>query len=305
MTWLLWRQHRVQLALAAVLLTLFAVPVALTGAHLASALQTCRSSGGCSGGDLFQGYNPIITLVNVTVLVPLVIGVFWGASAVGKELETGTAALVWTQSISRRHWLRAKVLTLLVSATATSAAVSGLVTWWSRTHNATVESRFGGLQFDVQGVAPIAYTVFAAALGLAAGVLWRRVLPAMATTVAGVVVARLGVELFVRPHYRTPITRTVGMGADTGAPPGSLAIRNDLTLNGHVLTGPVRVPDTCAVAARQQMSACMDGLGYRMRTTYQPAGRYWPFQFIEAGIFLGLAALLIAVAILAVRRHDA
>ena len=36
--------------------------------------------------------------------------------------------------------------------------------------------------------------------------------------------------------------------------------------------------------------------GYAGYATYQPAIRYWPFQFIEAGIFAVLTALLIALA---------
>jgi hypothetical protein len=39
--------------------------------------------------------------------------------------------------------------------------------------------------------------------------------------------------------------------------------------------------------------------------TYQPASRYWAFQGIETGIFLLLAAALIAVAFAVVSRRDA
>jgi len=45
--------------------------------------------------------------------------------------------------------------------------------------------------------------------------------------------------------------------------------------------------------------------GYHSFTTYQPGYRFWPFQFIETGIFVALAAVLIAVTFLVVRRHDA
>jgi hypothetical protein len=49
----------------------------------------------------------------------------------------------------------------------------------------------------------------------------------------------------------------------------------------------------------------MHGLGYQFRTSYQPANRYWPFQWIETGIFVALAAILVAVAVIALRRRDA
>jgi hypothetical protein len=37
----------------------------------------------------------------------------------------------------------------------------------------------------------------------------------------------------------------------------------------------------------------------------EPGYRFWPFQFIESGIFVVLAAVLIAVTFLVVRRRDA
>ena len=46
-----------------------------------------------------------------------------------------------------------------------------------------------------------------------------------------------------------------------------------------------------------------DTHGYAGYATYQPAIRYWPFQFIEAGIFAVLTALLIALAF--INRRDA
>jgi hypothetical protein len=63
-----------------------------------------------------------------------------------------------------------------------------------------------------------------------------------------------------------------------------------------------------ACQAASQISstlACMARLGYRSFTTYQPGYRFWPFQFIETGIFVALAAALIGVTFFVVRRRDA
>jgi hypothetical protein len=49
----------------------------------------------------------------------------------------------------------------------------------------------------------------------------------------------------------------------------------------------------------------MARLGYRSFATYQPGYRFWPFQFIETGIFVALAAILVGVTFLVVRRRDA
>jgi hypothetical protein len=42
--------------------------------------------------------------------------------------------------------------------------------------------------------------------------------------------------------------------------------------------------------------------GYVQWTSYQPASRYWPFQFIEGGWLLALSLLLIAATIWLIRR---
>jgi hypothetical protein len=64
------------------------------------------------------------------------------------------------------------------------------------------------------------------------------------------------------------------------------------------------VPPSCHGADRAVLS-CMQSAGYRQFVTYQPAGRYWAFQGIETGIFLALAAILIALAFAVLRRRDA
>jgi hypothetical protein len=184
--------------------------------------------------------------------------------------------------------------------------VSALVSWWSYTHNALVESRFGGLQFDIQGVTPVGYTLFASALGFTAGVLWRRTLPAMATTVAGFVGVRLVVELFARPHYRTPVRVLSPLSKDQRMQQGALNISSMLYAHGHAVTGPVAVSRTCAGASsRAEMNRCMASSGYQLRTVFQPANRYWTFQWIEFGIFVALAAVLLAVGVVVLRRRDA
>jgi len=40
----------------------------------------------------------------LVVAVPGLIGIFWGAPLVARELETGTYRLAWTQSVTRKRW---------------------------------------------------------------------------------------------------------------------------------------------------------------------------------------------------------
>ena len=59
----------------------------------------------------------------------MVVGVFWGAPMIARELEAGTSRLVWTQSVTRTRWLATKL-----GVAGVGAAVVGLVglvlTWW-------------------------------------------------------------------------------------------------------------------------------------------------------------------------------
>jgi len=49
----------------------------------------------------------------------------------------------------------------------------------------------------------------------------------------------------------------------------------------------------------------LTNLGYHRLVTYQPDARFWTFQAIEAGIFVVLGALLVALAYRTVVTRDA
>ncbi len=78
---------------------------------------------------------------------------------------------------------------------------------------------------------------------------------------------------------------------------------------GNVSLSTSAVPAACqrfiGNGPPQTMTSCLNGQGLRQYLTYQPAGHYWPFQLIETGIFLALAAALIAVTFAILRRRDA
>ncbi len=192
MTWLIWRQHRNQVALAGIALGALAIVLAITGVHMAStyhsALRSCGATGSCDsvGDGLFNGDGAVIDLVNFTVVVPLILGLFWGAPVVAREIEEGTHMLIWTQSVTRRHWLAGKTVALLCATASIGGVLAVAVTWWSRTLDLSQHNRFN--KFDVQGIVPVAYAIFGAALGLAAGAVIRRTLPALAATL-GIMVA--------------------------------------------------------------------------------------------------------------------
>ena len=86
-----------------------------------------------------------------------------------RERETGTVQFAWTQLVTRWRWLSAKTGWLLLAGAVSGGAVAGLVTWWYAPLNALHQNQFQPGYFDLQGIVPIGYAVFAVALGIAAG----------------------------------------------------------------------------------------------------------------------------------------
>ncbi|HET7015395.1 MAG TPA: hypothetical protein VFI65_15870 [Streptosporangiaceae bacterium] len=329
MTWVTWRMHRTPVLAAAAALAAFAVLLLVTGLQISSdyhgALRTCAATRTC--GDLASTLNlanPADILVSLSIAVPALLGMFWGAPMVAREFEAGTSQFAWMQSVTRIRWLAVKTGWLLVAAAIWGGAVAALVTWWSGPENAVSLDRFNPNVFDVQGIVPVGYALFAVALGLAVGTIVRRILPALAITLGVFVALRVVIANLVRPHFLHALTLAQRVGA-TAVPKGAYwqlttgilnasgatvpRIGNALIGLGNVSLSAAAVPAACrrfaGDAHPQGMAPCLNAQGYRQYLTYQPASHYWPFQFIETGIFAALAAALIAVTFAIVRRRDA
>jgi hypothetical protein len=308
MTWLLWRQNRRQAGITAAAMGALAITLWITGVRMADTYRAAKAActnGPCGVPGLFDRYGTLINFVSLTIAIPLLFGIFWGAPLIAREVETGTHTLAWTQSVSKRRWLNSKLWVLIASTLVWSTALTALVTWWSGTMNSLRGNRFDPGRFDMQGVVPVAYSLFAVCLGVAAGAVLRRTLPALGVTIFGYAAVRILVDGLLRVHYRAPVVLTSRLDQPDPARSGAWIISQGVTLNGQSLDG-VQASGQCAGAAtRPAMDQCLSDLGYRLVTRYQPAGRFWTFQFIESGLFIGLAVLLLVVCVVAVRRRDA
>lgn len=311
---LMWRLHRQQAIFAGGALVVSAVVLTVTGAKMLddynAALSACGKTHSCSDlpGALFQGDGLIIDVVRFgTLVVPLLMGLFWGAPLVAKELEDGTHVLAWTQNITRRRWMRANVSWVLAAAAVWGGALSALVSWWQGPEDALGGGRFGAA-FDISGISPIAYALFAVALGIAAGTLFRRVLPALAVTLTGFVGVRVAIGLWLRPRFLPPLQHVFRLvDNSSGAPPGSWVLsRAVVSPSGGILSSIGGIPTGCHAAYfNGTVMNCLAAHGYHRLVTYQPGSRYWTFQRIEAAIFVLLAAGLAAAAFQLVLKRDA
>ena len=338
MTWLTWRQLRTQTAVVYAAVAAVAVLALVTGPRLA---DLARSNPNVfdliSRGDRNLFYAGIALLA----VVPAVIGAFWGAPMVARELETGSYRLVWAQSITRTRWLATKLGLTSAAAVVAVGALSWVVTWWSAPLDGAVSSTHGGLParltpvaFAMRGLDPVAWTVFALVLGVAVGLVLRRSLPAIAVTLALVVVAQVAVPLWVRPHLATPVTKTVtfstgrdgqpgtldGIAADSSGRPVSITVttggHGDWVISNRTLGAngrPAQLPawlqgclpgppvpgaaQTATVVEAGTVDSCLHRLtaeGYRQRVVYQPASRFWALQWAETALLLVVSGLLTA-----------
>ncbi|GAA4586753.1 ABC transporter permease [Planotetraspora phitsanulokensis] len=321
MIWLTWRQHRRQalfaaLGLAALAALLIPTGISMRNAFTDSGLARClREVGkaefltGSTDCDSLAGvfttrYESATTLSMLLVFLPLLAGLFWGAPLVARELEHGTHRLVWTQGVSRMRWAGVK-LGLIIAATAVvSAGYALLVSWWLAPLNDAGRGRLSELSFDVQGIVPVAYALFAVALGVFAGTVWRRVLPAMAAALAGFLALRFVVLQQVRGHVLPALERTYPVIGGQRPNPSlgdwtfSVGIKNAA---GEVISSGQQTQCSPSVAGQPGgPCASIDPGAYNFQL-YQPAGNFWPLQFIEAGLFTALAALLLFLAIWRIR----
>jgi len=313
---LIWRLHRTQVYFAVGALSALSILLLVTGATMAHDyhvfLANCTATRSCSEGAarLFSGDGSIMDLVNFTLVIPLLFGLFWGAPLLAKEFEEGTHNLAWTQGVTRRRWMESHVIWAIVAAVVWGAAMAALVSWWRVPENA-IDSRFAA--FDVQGIVPVAYSVFAVALGIAVGSIFRRVLPAIATTLGVFVAIRVAIGVYLRPHYVTPVSTLLPLsGPQSNGPIGSWIISSGIEGphghfygNGFDLSDVPKACRTTFPGGGSVSNSCMAAHGFHQLITYQPDSRFWVFQGIEATGFIVMAIALIGFAFWRVLSRDA
>jgi hypothetical protein len=208
-------------------------------------------------------------------------------------------------------------------------AFSLLQAWWAAPIGKAVglgggasilsEGRFGWFVFPSHGITPLGYAAFAFTLGVTAGLLIRRPIPAMAATLAIFAAFQAVVPLWIRPNL-FPTSRTTATIAASGADV-SLRANPALRLTASIVPGqpgawiissegvnaagqPVStIPAACGPAMTatlqnpnlngpSELNTCLAHQGIRVAESYQPASHYWSLQFAETGFYLVLALVL-------------
>jgi len=338
MIWTTWRQHRAEASVGALILAALAAAMVAVGTTARNrarglGLPACtKTKGDCSNAldALHRDFHTIPPFTAALIAVPLLAGMFWAAPLVSREYEAGTHRLAWTQSVSPLRWITMKITLIFAVIAAAALALGLLATWTLDPLTPAFGGRYNSSWYDIQGIVPVACMLFALAVGVATSALIRRTIPAMAVTLVVYAAARIPIH-WIRAHFWATSTNTTStplsvlLQNPNGDPQnnfGSNLAAGDWILKTTIIDPsgrPLRagagnldlliqycpnLPPRGPISdeARHNCAPKLSGL-VRAVTEYQPASRFWIIQTVETAIFVGLAALLVVVAILAITRR--
>jgi hypothetical protein len=311
MAWVTWRQHRSTLAGVVAVLGAASVYLYVTGEQL-------RHQGFVSYG---AGPGLSLTAALFQVIPPL-IGAFVGAPVLARELETGTFRFTWTQGFGRARWTAATLAPLAIAVTVVAGAFGFLFSWCyaPQIDGQYVLSPLAATTFDLRGVTLAAWALVAFAIGVVAGILIRRVVPSMFATLVAWSGLAIVTGAFLRRHYEAPVVTSnpiLPSGAwvmsqqwtRDGKPVSLSAVDQVLRQIGATQTAPghlSQIPgSTSGIKGNTSPAQYLLHHGFTQLATYQPASRFWPFQWIEGGWLLALSLLLMGAAVWLVHRRAA
>jgi hypothetical protein len=321
MLWVTWRQHRVALLGVVFLLGAVAAMTWFSGIQMHKAFaeaMACRPVSSPACGEMFltaNRTNAVLAGGYALLAVPALIGAFTGATVLARELETGTYRFTWTQGFGRTRWALAKLVTLSAALAVAAAGMSLVFDWYYVPFFAPRDPAMAfsaaaplapGL-FPLRGVAFPAWTIAAFAIGAFAGVLLRRVVPAIAASLALNAGLTVLVGAVLRQHYIPAVlTSSLDVPASGWITSQWWTSGGQYAFDAHGHATIARFQQLCPTGDLSlDPVQCFVQHGYTQWTLYQPADRFWPFQLIEAGWLLVLSALLIAATVRLVRRRAA
>jgi uncharacterized membrane protein YphA (DoxX/SURF4 family) len=324
MIWLTWRQHRLEGLITALVVVAVAGVVGSLVVSAQPLLEQIRHS--CtvvvddSCGLAFTAFDAKFAVFRqpidlAFIALPVLAGMFIGAPLLAREFEQGTAEMVWTQGITRRKWLLAK-LAILGSATIVMAGILAVAgqEWATAVPDNSYSQWFA---FDIQGPEVVAYVLFSFGLGVAAGAAIGRTVPAMAVVLVGFLAVRAAIAI-ARPNFLPPVTTELSGPLISGQGQAWLmGNQQPVDMQGNSISAGQfdQITNACltsqnplpwlrdGLAGNFDLQACWHEHGIKVLQTYQPAERFPLFQGIEAAIFVLAAIALLGLAVWLVRRR--
>ena len=305
MIWMAWRQFRTQAILGIAALTLLATYLVILGEQIRHAYKADTVPEFTSKYDL-----RVSVLGYALMVVPVIVGMFWGVPLITRELEAGTHRLVWNQTVTRGRWLAVKLGLVGLAVVTLTGLYSLLLTWAASPLDKVHDNRFTPLVFDVRDIVPVAYGAFAFLLGMTFGLFIRRTVPAMAAVLVVFTVVQVVMPTMVRPSYVAPVSQSVALtkaevsglsffgaygtvgGVHVPGGPWVVSTSDVLDAEGNDVGHTSWWSNCVNVASPAQLPDCISKENVHVKVALQPASRYWAFQWYETVIFALCCAVL-------------
>ncbi|MFB8119222.1 hypothetical protein ACFC51_25575 [Streptomyces sp. NPDC055962] len=306
------RQHRWTLGIAgglALAAVIGLIALVLRSSHVSGVFEAsnCRIDGGAGRAcdqtardyaDSLHTYRRILDYYTLSLMaLPTVFGAWVAGPVIARELESGTFRMAWTQSVSPARWLAARLTVPVVLLVSGTAALAVCLNWARALTDLPYRPEwYSAHVFTTTGTVLAGHVLFALCVGALAGLLIRRVIPALTVSVLATG-AVMGTFVYAR-GYLWPRSTVTGR---------SLDVEPDIwwVKTGHITGAGERLSqDVCAqVSSVQAYARCMTDHDVTSHyLDYHPASHFWPIQLVETGILLALAAVALALAFRALRR---
>jgi hypothetical protein len=271
-----WRQQRAALLPAVAALGAAALVLAVTGIPL-------HEVAGRLGPDWWENrqdagdwpYQWLYGVPPVLQVLLALIAAFTGAPVVAREAEAGTIRFAWSQGAGRIRPLAARFGLTAAILAAAAAGLGLLYSWWLGPLASSGMTRDNPESAGLLAPSLAAWVTCGVAAGFLAGALLRRTVPAIALTLASYGALSYLTATRLRPSYLPPLS----------GPASRVGRASDIIREFTVFPAGQHHPVQWAV--------------------FQPASRFWTFQWIESGWLLVLSAALIAAAFAVIRRWSA
>jgi hypothetical protein len=336
MIWMTWRQFRAPALATGALVLVLLGGLALSWPDV-TRLATQTGYTGCQGdacraaGEAFLDAVHLkwasdfhLAAIATLYVLPALVGIFWGAPLVARELESGTYRMVFSQSVSRSRWLLVKLAVGGGAAALGAGLLSLVLTAWARPIDGASADRMNPLVFAARGIVPIGYAALAFVVGVTTGLLLRRTLAAMAVTLVLIVGVQLAAPFVVRPWLAQPVTTVsplkvdgnygISMSPDTGEMTLHVEpdIRGDwivssttITSTGAEFNGPADMTQ-CGPKALSDRATCpkwLEKQNLSLKVVHVPGSRFWSLQWREFGVLFALTAALSLFSLWWIRRR--
>ncbi len=266
LAWLTWRQHRWTI-----------ISTAVVAVVAAFALLSTDLSDGMTSTIPLSGFYGLI----VQTAFGAVIGMFWGAPLIARELEERTYFVAWGQDVTPTNWLRGKLVVL-----GAIAVVLGICVGAGDGYRGDQNRTWG--MFEASPIVQIGYVLLGLGIGVLAGLLTRHTVTAMAATLVFYTMIRAILAVTVRDRY-LPAERSIARwDQTTSVPQGALQLGDgfvDTTLKSVPVAEQCErfaIPSSCMRSTKSAAGTYVD---------YQPIERLGTFRVMEF-----LVCVLIAVA---------